>query len=604
MAKTEEEYVKRAEKDLLLTIKRIVEKEKIKPEDAENLIDKARDFLKKYNKEIANANWNETRYTKINEIYRTDSIGKVVKLRVNVAFMRTPEHYLSDKGETLLTDLVLEDVYGKAIRTTNTTDEKLVIELKNACEEYSFIDILGVVVTVPIDEAGVRNEFKILILDWRPSNSIERLAELEEFDKKRMKEKLKDLKKQKKTVLEYIKDELKNDLKFELGDELLNLSIDAIIIQAFSDGWLKHANCPSRVHTLTIGSPGVGKKLLALSAWYVNPVYTEAHPTKVTAAGLSGACKRTKKGWVSDPGLLPEAHKGVFVLQDFHAVKTSNRNAALDTFSMVMEDGKVIDSTAAKTIHPSETAIHLDTNKITDLFPEKQVKGFTDDVNIPMNVLSRFDYICDIPRDVEKQIANSLERFEGGTAILKEEPKKGLDLKKREIGKLVAFLRSTHMEVTFSSKVRGYMREKFEEIRDANIDQLKDLPLLSDFIQRMQNSIHKFVSAYARMNDRSYATNEDVDASLPFLKEKMKVLMEVLANTQQLLKIPQAWEIPTGVALSQWISGRYGGQTVTIKQIREDYESKFGVPLAERTAYRRVKEVAVKIKKDKWKILK
>lgn len=424
------------------------------------------------------------------------------------------------------------------------------------------------------------------------------IAEIDESDRAEAERLISELSREKRTIMEFIKTELTDKFNFNLGHPLLELGIEGTILQAFSDGW--YENTPARIHTLAVGSPGVGKKLMAQAAWYVNPVFTEAHPTKISAAGLNGAARMEKGNkWVSEPGLIPEAHKGTFVLQDFHAVRASQRNAALDTFSMVMEDGQCIDSTAAKTTHPAETSIHVDTNKITDLFPETQVKGFAEDVNIPMNVLSRFDFIIDFPRDAEAQITTMLERFRGGTKITLERPQDVLEPAAIRIRKLVAILRDKHGAVSVAEDIRRYARKKFEELRDANVEHLKDLPLLSDFMQRMHNSIHKFMTAHARMEDRSFCEKRDVDAALRFIAEKMEVLKKV----QSELKIPKGWEIPRGRGIAEWIVEEFAaGSVVTVKKVRESYEKHFGIALDERTAQRWLRETGTQVRKGSWKL--
>jgi DNA replicative helicase MCM subunit Mcm2 (Cdc46/Mcm family) len=257
---------------------------------------------------------------------------------------------------------------------------------------------------------------------------------------------------------------------------------------------------------------------------------------------------------------------------------------------MVMEEGICIDSTAAKQQHLAETAIHLDTNKITDLFPEKQVKDFTQNVNIPLNVLSRFDYIVDIPADVEKQVEISLERF-GGNTIIGEKPEKRLQKWAENMRKLTAYMRDKHSEIEIPKDVRAYAREKFEELQEENIEHLKDLQLLANFMQRMHNSIHKFIAANARISDRSIAEKEDVDNSMKFLTRKLDVLKEI----QKQIKIPKGWEIPRGKGIAEWIVNTYKtGEEVTVKILQDKYESEFGIPLNDRTCQRWIKTVVRK----------
>ena len=542
----------------------------------------------------------KTRYHGIGDLYGTEMIGRTVKVRVHVKEWEPPFHYPYEENgntvDTLVTTLLLEDVKRKAISTASITDEALVKKLINEAEKYTFLDLLATVVTLRASNG--LNKFHLLVHDSRASNRIAQIAEIDESDRAEAERLISELSREKRTIMEFIKTELTDKFSFNLGHHLLELGIEGTILQAFSEGW--YESTPARIHTLAVGSPGVGKKLMAQAAWYINPMFTEAHPTKISAAGLNGAARMEKGNkWVSEPGLIPEAHKGTFILQDFHAVRASQRNAALDTFSMVMEDGQCIDSTAAKTTHPAETSIHVDKNKITDLFPEKEVKGFAEDVNIPMNVLSRFDFIIDFPRDAEPQITTMLERFTGGTKITVERPRDVLEPAAMRIRKLVAILRDKHGEVNVAQGIRSYARKKFEELRDANVEHLKDLPLLSDFMQRMHNSVHKFMTAHATMEDRSFCENKDVDVALRFIAEKMAVLKKV----QSELKIPKGWEIPRGRKIAEWITEEFSaGSVVTVKKVRESYEKHFGIALDERTAQRWLRKTGTQVRKGSWKL--
>src|SRR5262249_18277068 len=141
-------------------------------------------------------------------------------------------------------------------------------------------------------------------------------------------------------------------------------------------------------------------------------------------AGVCSTAVQEAGAWVSRPGYLPLAHGGVFAIQDFHSVKNAQREKLLGIFNMVMEDGKVIDATAARQTHPALTSIHLDTNKRTDLFPDSQLRGDTiiakrlDDIKIPMTILSRFDFVIDIPRDAERQLEVSLAMYDRPGTVL------------------------------------------------------------------------------------------------------------------------------------------------------------------------------------------
>ena len=427
------------------------------------------------------------------------------------------------------------------------------------------------------------------------------IAEVEEADRAEVERLLSALRERKQTVMEYLKGELmeKFDFALEAAPDL-ELGIEATILQAFSDG--HYENTPAKIHTLAVGPPGVGKKLMAQAAWYINPVWKEADPTKISAAGLVGTARMSEdRRWVSDPGLIPEAHRGVFVLQDFRAVTTSSqKNAALRTFAVVMEEGECKDSTAAKKTHPAETSIHIDTNRLTDIWPGREPKDFVENIGIPMHVLTRFDIILDIPADTEREIRTALDRLRGSAKVTAKSRRKTAEPSAIRIRKLVAVLRDKHEEVNIPKHIHEYMRKRFEELRDANKERLKDLPHLSDFMQRMMNSLHKFATAHARMRDRSVCDEEDVKVALTFIGKKL----EALSRLHSELKIPKGWEPrPRGEKIAEWIAQEFPpGTIVTVKDVRGAYEKRFGIPLDERTAQRWLRRAATQGRKGSWKL--
>ena len=68
------------------------------------------------------------------------------------------------------------------------------------------------------------------------------------------------------------------------------------IMQSFSHG--KSEKASMKLHSLVIGPPGVGKKLLTMTAKILNPVSEEISSTdgKITLAGLVGSAGKAKGG--------------------------------------------------------------------------------------------------------------------------------------------------------------------------------------------------------------------------------------------------------------------------------------------------------------------
>ena len=88
-------------------------------------------------------------------------------------------------------------------------------------------------------------------------------------------------------------------------------------------------------------------------------------------------------------------------IQEFHDIRGPKRQSICGMFVRMMEEGRVIDSTSADTVHPAETALLIDMNRYSQLNPSTQFDSFTD-IDIPINMLARFDYIVEIPRDEKR----------------------------------------------------------------------------------------------------------------------------------------------------------------------------------------------------------
>ena len=61
-----------------------------------------------------------------------------------------------------------------------------------------------------------------------------------------------------------------------------------------------------------------------------------------------------------------------------------------------------IDSTSARTRHEAVTSIHLDMNRYSQVYKGKEYDAYSD-IDIPANIISRFDFIMDIPPDLNRQ---------------------------------------------------------------------------------------------------------------------------------------------------------------------------------------------------------
>ncbi|MCK4828696.1 hypothetical protein KA005_73880, partial [bacterium] len=292
-------------------------------------------------------------------------------------------------------------------------------------------------------------------------------------------------------IVKYIKKELIKNLGIKglKSAKELNKCIDFMILQSFSDGMDEKNSM--KLHSLVIGAPNVGKKLLTLVARILNPVSEEVTCVdgKITPAGMIGDVKWRHGRRISNPGYLPRASGGVLCIQDFHVIK-QNRQKVLASFSQVMEDGIAIDSTVARWQHEAVTSIHLDMNRYSQINPAGNYNADTD-VDMPTNIISRFDFIIDIPADLKRQSQVAYD-ISTGEKIISSLNRRVIENKwERELKRMVAYVRTYFFKVEISRGINTYIRDKKKAVVEAN----KYSDALANSITRLAISVQKYVKA-------------------------------------------------------------------------------------------------------------
>jgi DNA replicative helicase MCM subunit Mcm2 (Cdc46/Mcm family) len=512
-----------------------------------------------------------------------------VKLRAAITHASDPLIVGNGDSRNLCINLTFQDAAdGDRICSTAVTWTPLIERLLQYRKRYNVYDILGEVYDFPVGEYGGVCEFRLIVYDVRPSVKPLQIVMATEAEIESARQLVQSFKDRKESIVEYIFRTATTERAIQGLDsaELLRDTLRFAIVQAASGGMVSGAN--GKLHSLVIGAPAVGKKLARDLIRAINPTFQEAHPSKVTAAGVSSTTYYGNGGWNSKPGYIPLAHQGAFVIQDYHAVETQKKKVQ-GVLSMTMEDGIIEDSTAARATHLAQTSIHLDLNKLSDLSPHilNPKLHRLDDIKIPMHLLSRFDFIVDIPRDTARQTDVALAMYSSLTSTRDLPDEHDLF---RTLRVLIAYLRTAHSEVSFSAEVREYMKAKHSELVETNRLQFSRLPWLSDFQTRTTVSIAKFTAAAARLADRSEAQKEDVDLILPFVARKY----EFLRSFQSHLVVPASWDGRRELRdrRTVWVLRRFAGQKkVAVSEIVELAKSDLNETIAPRAFYRILEEL-------------
>ena len=303
----------------------------------------------------------------------------------------------------------------------------------------------------------------------------------------------------------------------EHGAVHLERGVEFVILQALSQGMSNGFS--NKLHGMIIGPPNVGKSKLTDAAKAINPISSEMGnvSAKQTAAGKIGKVREVKGVTMSTGGILPSSSGGVVSIQDFHLMEGNARRTFFEISSLLMEKGFVRDDTSANASIEANVSLLVDMNRYHQVNRSNPPEPNTyADLDIPINILSRFDFILEIPKDSERQ-----EQVSDDLPISESAPSNQWQL---EIKDLIAFLRDNYnMNIIVSKDINEYgkveLHNLFAEFKSANFERT-----IEDHRIRIQRSLKKYLVAIACAWARPVITREHVDFALSFIKEKVSFL--------------------------------------------------------------------------------
>jgi len=324
----------------------------------------------------------------------------------------------------------------------------------------------------------------------------------------------------------YIKDTLIKELGIQGIEHSPDLSkaIDFMILQSLSFGKSNDGRYSNKLHSLIIGAPASGKQLLTKVARVLNPIFYEASSSaaKITAAGLVGTVVNRRGINISKPGLFPLACHGVLCIQDFHEIARRD-NDLWGIFSEVMENGSVLDSTSAKTKHQAITSVHVDMNRLSQVIDKQQDSSYKD-LNIPINILSRFDFIMEIPSDEERQKSIALAMINDGMTLGSSTNEfYDLDWEIR-IRRMIVYLSTKFNSVKFDKPTTAHFRNQLAELIERYENDVTVKKYLTSMMTRLEISLEKFIKTIACAERSQEVKTEYIDEAFEFIKYKLEFL--------------------------------------------------------------------------------
>lgn len=554
--------------------------------------------------ELEQMDWTTVRSSFIHQAMHHNFVRKPVKIVATISAISAPKPVVITQSGTLATRVLvtLRDRLGSEIKCFPLSVDKYDGRLMEMFLKKQHCVFCGTI--YPKWVGGVTSLFMFSVKAIQHDVSAEDLiAIIDDGDK--TKEVFIEASKEPGGIRAFIKRSLVENLAISglQASRELDKCIDFMILQAFSDGMQN--NFSMKLHSLILGPPASGKKILVDVARVLNPVF-EKGGHKITPAGLIGKVEIRDDRSVSEPGHLPRASGGVFCLEDAHNI-SGHRKLVFAALAEVMENGVVTDSTSARTVHEANTAIHLDMNRVSQVDPGAKVTRFTD-VEIYLNVISRFDFIMEIPPDPIRQFRVSDAMLRSAMKYSSSKSTQGMPIWERRLQRIIAYVRTAFPSVNISSEVSNYMASKFQGIVDANKEYIEStrLFILQSNAARMAHSLQKLVVACVRAGLRSEATKHDVDEAFLFVAEKLRFLK----SFEESLNVPD-FALAT-IDKSEWkhrqdfITERFAGQTVSASAILEalNHAKLPNIPpISRMTLYRDLQAIkATKAEGKKWHI--
>ncbi|UCH31600.1 MAG: minichromosome maintenance protein MCM [Candidatus Bathyarchaeota archaeon] len=266
------------------------------------------------------------------------------------------------------------------------------------------------------------------------------------------------------------------------------------------------------LNILLVGDPGTAKSQLLqyISAIAPRGLYTSGRGT--TAAGLTAAVLRERGGGMTlEAGALVLADKGVACIDEIDKMRPEDRVAiheAMEQHTVSVAKGGIVATLNAR------TAILAAANPSLGRYdPYKTV---TENINLPVTILSRFDLIFvlkDVPeRDLdEKMSTHILEIHKRGAAPL--ETPISSDLLRKHISY------SRNIKPTLSNEALQRLKEFYLEMR-AVTEKIEGSPIA--ITARQLESLVRLAEARARIALRKEITAEDAEAAIAIMNRSLE----------------------------------------------------------------------------------
>jgi len=274
---------------------------------------------------------------------------------------------------------------------------------------------------------------------------------------------------------------------------------------------LPDINIRGELNVLLIGDPGTAKSQLLKYVARISPrgLYTSGRGT--TAAGLTAAVLREKNGGMTlEAGALVLADKGVACIDEIDKMRPEDRVAiheAMEQHTISVAKGGIVATLNAR------AAILAAANPSLGRY--EPYRTITENINLPVTLLSRFDLIFILKDVPDKELDSKMSEHILGLHRTREyvtEPPISPELLKKYISY------SKNIKPVLSEEAVNRLRDFYLTMRASS--EVEGSPIA--ITARQLESLVRIAEARARSALRSVVLAEDAEAAISLMKRSLE----------------------------------------------------------------------------------